>query len=76
MIESRHAPWTKTWSRIRPSLVIPARSRVRAEAPVTHALCVLERPLGGRTLLADHRVTLHSLFTEGDLPAPRPGGAA
>ncbi|MFJ1933077.1 MULTISPECIES: orotate phosphoribosyltransferase [unclassified Kitasatospora] len=44
--------------------------------PVTHALCVLERPLGGRALLADHRVTLHSLLTEADLPAPRTGGAA
>ncbi|MFE6501768.1 orotate phosphoribosyltransferase [Kitasatospora sp. NPDC057738] len=44
--------------------------------PVTHALCVLERPLGGRTLLAEHRVTLNSLFTEADLPSPRAGGAA
>ncbi|WP_380278438.1 phosphoribosyltransferase family protein [Kitasatospora purpeofusca] len=43
--------------------------------PVAHALCVLERPLGGRALLADHRVTLHSLLTEADLPVSRSGGA-
>lgn len=44
-----------------------------AGAPVTDALCVLERPLGGRMLLAEHRVTLHSLLTEADLPTPRAG---
>ncbi|MFF1787482.1 orotate phosphoribosyltransferase [Kitasatospora sp. NPDC058243] len=47
-----------------------------AGAPVTDALCVLERPLGGRALLADQRVTLHSLLTEADLPSPRNGDAA
>ncbi|MFD7598702.1 orotate phosphoribosyltransferase [Kitasatospora sp. NPDC059812] len=45
-------------------------------APVADALCVLERPLGGRMLLADQRVTLHSLLTEADLPSPRNGDAA
>ncbi|MEU0843598.1 phosphoribosyltransferase family protein [Streptomyces sp. NPDC005962] len=38
-------------------------------APVTDALCVLERPLGGRLLLHQHGVTLHPLLTEADLPA-------
>lgn len=47
-----------------------------AGAPVTDALCVLERPLGGRTLLAEHRVTLRSLLTEADLSSPRPGDAS
>nr|WP_241746149.1 hypothetical protein [Streptomyces lydicus] len=45
-----------------------------AGAPVTDALCVLERPLGGRLLLDEYGVTLHPLLTEGDLPAP--SGAA
>ncbi|MEU6242905.1 phosphoribosyltransferase family protein [Streptomyces sp. NPDC047024] len=39
-----------------------------AGAPVTAALCVLERPLGGRLLLSEHGVTLHPLLTEADLP--------
>lgn len=52
-----------------------ARTLRIAGAPVTDALCVLERPLGGRMLLAEHRVTLHSLLTEADLP-PSQGGAA
>ncbi|MDT0342881.1 phosphoribosyltransferase family protein [Streptomyces litchfieldiae] len=39
-----------------------------AGALVTDALCVLERPLGGRLLLDEHRVTLHPLLTEADLP--------
>ncbi|QES24719.1 orotate phosphoribosyltransferase [Streptomyces venezuelae] len=42
-----------------------------AGAPVSDALCVLERPLGGRTLLAEHRVALRSLLSEADLPTPR-----
>ncbi|MFZ3499294.1 orotate phosphoribosyltransferase [Streptomyces sp. 5.8] len=46
-----------------------------AGAPVTDALCVLERPLGGRMLLAEHHVTLHTLLTETDLPSPQTGGA-
>lgn len=41
-----------------------------AGAPVTDALCVLERPLGGRLLLDEHGVTLRSLLAEADLPAP------
>ncbi|TWF90924.1 orotate phosphoribosyltransferase [Kitasatospora viridis] len=45
-----------------------------AGGPVADALCVLERPLGGRELLAEHRVRLHALFAEADLPDP--GGAA
>lgn len=39
-----------------------------AAAPVTDALCVLERPLGGRSLLEEHGVTLHPFMTEADLP--------
>ncbi|MER5492047.1 phosphoribosyltransferase family protein [Streptomyces sp. NPDC002490] len=45
-----------------------------AGAPVAHALCVLERPLGGRLLLDEHGVALHSLLTEADLPTAK--GAA
>lgn len=41
-----------------------------AGAPVTDALCVLERPLGGRLLLAEHGISLHPLLTEADLPGP------
>ncbi|WP_089100518.1 orotate phosphoribosyltransferase [Streptomyces hyaluromycini] len=52
-------------------LLAMARTLRIAGAPVTDALCVLERPLGGRALLAEHRVTLHSLLTEADLPTPR-----
>ncbi|WP_030669900.1 orotate phosphoribosyltransferase [Streptomyces sp. NRRL B-1347] len=39
-----------------------------AGAPVADALCVLERPLGGRLLLSQHGVTLRPLLTEDDLP--------
>lgn len=39
-----------------------------AGARVADALCVLERPLGGRALLADRGVILTSLLTEADLP--------
>ncbi|MEU0660701.1 orotate phosphoribosyltransferase [Streptomyces lavendulocolor] len=46
-----------------------------AGAPVTDALCVLERPLGGRLLLDEHGVTLHQLLTEADLPT-REGAAS
>ncbi|WP_285547337.1 orotate phosphoribosyltransferase [Streptomyces lavendulae] len=53
-----------------------ARTLRIAGAPVTDALCVLERPLGGRLLLAEHRVILHSLLTEADLPPSRSGDAA
>jgi orotate phosphoribosyltransferase len=45
-----------------------ARTLRIAGAPVSHALCVLERPLGGRALLAEHRVALRSLMGEADLP--------
>ncbi|MFD8967315.1 phosphoribosyltransferase family protein [Streptomyces sp. NPDC059568] len=41
-----------------------------AGASVTDALCVLERPLGGRLLLDDHGVVLRPLLAEADLPAP------
>jgi orotate phosphoribosyltransferase len=47
-----------------------------AGARVTDALCVLERPLGGRTMLAEHRVTLHALLAEADLPSPKVGERA
>ncbi|MCM2579740.1 orotate phosphoribosyltransferase [Streptomyces meridianus] len=52
-------------------LLAMARTLRIAGTPVSDALCVLERPLGGRMLLAEHRVTLHSLLTEADLPSPR-----
>ncbi|MFC5641427.1 orotate phosphoribosyltransferase [Kitasatospora cinereorecta] len=57
-------------------LLTMARTLRIAGMPVADALCVLERPLGGRMLLAEHWVTLHSLLTEADLPSPRPGDAA
>ncbi|QNP72197.1 orotate phosphoribosyltransferase [Streptomyces roseirectus] len=38
-------------------------------APVTDALCVLERPLGGRRLLRTHGIALHPLLTEAELPS-------
>ncbi|MFI6154081.1 orotate phosphoribosyltransferase [Kitasatospora sp. NPDC051170] len=57
-------------------LLAMARTLRMAGAPVADALCVLERPLGGRMLLAEHRVTLHALITEADLPAQRTGDAA
>lgn len=44
-----------------------------AGARVADALCVLERPLGGRALLADRGVTLHPLLTEADLPGRKEG---
>ncbi|MCI3928819.1 orotate phosphoribosyltransferase [Streptomyces sp. AN091965] len=40
-----------------------------AGAPVSDALCVLERPLGGRLLLDEHGITLRPLLTEADLLA-------
>ena len=40
-----------------------------ADAVSTDGLCVLERPLGGRQLLALHGVSLRSLLVEADLPA-------
>ncbi|RBM05772.1 orotate phosphoribosyltransferase [Streptomyces sp. PT12] len=46
-----------------------------AGARVADALCVLERPLGGRALLADRGVTLHPLLTQADLPGTA-GGAS
>ncbi len=45
-----------------------------AGASVSHALCVLERPLGGRQLLTEHHVTLQSLLTESDLSPAIPAG--
>ncbi|MFD4373348.1 orotate phosphoribosyltransferase [Streptomyces sp. NPDC058486] len=57
-------------------LLAMARTLRMAGAPVSDALCVLKRPLGGRALLAEHRVTLHSLLTEADLPGPQRGDPA
>ncbi|MGY3337245.1 orotate phosphoribosyltransferase [Streptomyces filamentosus] len=57
-------------------LLAMARILRMAGAPVRDALCVLERPLGGRAMLAEHRVTLHSLLTEADLPGSRRGDPA
>ncbi|MFQ6197728.1 orotate phosphoribosyltransferase [Streptomyces sp. NPDC000405] len=50
-------------------LLAMARMLRVAGAPVADALCVLERPLGGRLLLGEHGITLHPLLTEADLPA-------
>ncbi|MEV7381933.1 orotate phosphoribosyltransferase [Streptomyces lydicus] len=55
-------------------LLTMARILRVAGAPVTDALCVLERPLGGRRLLDEYGVALHPLVTEADLPGP--SGAA
>ncbi|MFF1505864.1 hypothetical protein [Streptomyces sp. NPDC058326] len=46
-----------------------------AGAEAAHALCVLERPLGGRQLLEEHGIALGSLLHETDLPDVR-GGAS
>ncbi|UCM88003.1 orotate phosphoribosyltransferase [Streptomyces marincola] len=48
-------------------LLAMARMLRVSGAPVTDALCVLERPLGGRLLLNEHSVRLHPLLTEADL---------
>ncbi|MFF9147847.1 orotate phosphoribosyltransferase [Streptomyces sp. NPDC014861] len=56
-------------------LLAMARILRMAGTPVTDALCVLERPLGGRALLAEHNLTLHTVLTEADLPTPRKDGA-
>jgi orotate phosphoribosyltransferase len=56
-------------------LLAMARTLRVAGAHVSTALCVLERPLGGRSLLAEHGVALRSLLAEADLPEPQ-GGAA
>ncbi|MEY9850238.1 orotate phosphoribosyltransferase [Streptacidiphilus sp. BW17] len=57
-------------------LLAMARMLRVAGAPVSAAVCVLERPLGGRKLLAEQHITLHALLTEEDLPAQRAGDAA
>ncbi len=48
-------------------LVAMARVLRGSGARVSAALCVLERPLGGRRLLTDHGVTLHQLLVESEL---------
>ncbi|MFD7645640.1 hypothetical protein ACFV4P_33910 [Kitasatospora sp. NPDC059795] len=53
-----------------------ARTLWMAGSPITDAMCILERPLGGRQPLAEHRITLHSLLTEAALPVPQAGDAA
>ncbi|MFI9789102.1 orotate phosphoribosyltransferase [Kitasatospora sp. NPDC051984] len=57
-------------------LLTMARTLRMAGSPITDAMCILERPLGGRQTLAEHRVTLHSLLTEADLPVRQAGDAA
>lgn len=47
-----------------------ARILRKAGAEVTDALCVLERPLGGRLLLEKQKMTLRPLLDERDLPGP------
>jgi orotate phosphoribosyltransferase len=49
-------------------LLAMARMLRVAGAPVADALCVLERPMGGRRLLAGHGIALHPLLGEADLP--------
>ncbi|MEK2479125.1 orotate phosphoribosyltransferase [Streptomyces noursei] len=49
-------------------LLTMARILRVAGAPVSDALCVLERPLGGRLLLDEYGVALHPLLAEADLP--------
>jgi len=54
--------------------LLPAARRLRiAGAKVTDTVCVLESPLGGQVLLAEHRLALHPLLTEADLPAVKAG---
>lgn len=48
-------------------LLAMARMLRIAGAPVADTLCILERPLGGRQLLADNGITLHTLLHEADL---------
>ncbi|MER5783972.1 phosphoribosyltransferase family protein [Streptomyces mobaraensis] len=50
-------------------LLAMARTLRIAGAHVADALCVLERPLGGRLLLDGNGIALGSLLTEADLPA-------
>ena len=50
-------------------LLAMARMLRIAGAPVSDALCVLERPLGGRLLMAEHRIALRPLLCEADLVA-------
>lgn len=57
-------------------LLAMARMLRVAGVPVSDAVCVLERPLGGRTLLAEQHITLHALLTEEDLPSQQAGDAA
>ncbi|MFG7940353.1 orotate phosphoribosyltransferase [Streptomyces cacaoi] len=51
-------------------LLTAARTLRIAGAKVTDALCVLERPLGGRRRLAEYHMALSPLLAEADLPAP------
>lgn len=54
-------------------LLAMARMLRIAGAPIADALCVLERPLGGRRLLGDAGIALRALLHEDDLPAPEAG---
>ncbi|WP_250306124.1 orotate phosphoribosyltransferase [Streptomyces sp. A 4/2] len=58
------------------SLLTAARRLRIAGAKVTDVLCVLERPLGGQVLLAEHHLTLHPLLTEANFPAAKGGEQA
>ncbi|MDI6412274.1 MULTISPECIES: orotate phosphoribosyltransferase [Streptomyces] len=51
-------------------LLTAARMLRITGARVTDALCLLERPLGGRRSLSEYRITLAPLLGEADLPAP------
>ncbi|MFG2097244.1 orotate phosphoribosyltransferase [Streptomyces sp. NPDC048612] len=50
-------------------LLAMTRALRGAGAQVAGALCVLERPLGGRLLLGEHGIRLHPLLGEADLPS-------
>jgi orotate phosphoribosyltransferase len=67
-IEGRRAVLVDDVVRSGGQLLAMARMLRIAGAPVADALCVLERPLGGRLLLDENGIALHALLTEADLP--------
>ncbi|WP_414168404.1 orotate phosphoribosyltransferase [Streptoverticillium reticulum] len=50
-------------------LLVMARALRAAGGHVSDALCILERPLGGKVLLEEHGIALGPLLHESDLPA-------
>jgi orotate phosphoribosyltransferase len=72
-IEGRRAVLIDDVVRSGVQLLAMARMLRIAGAPVADALCVLERPLGGRLLLDENGIALHALLTETDLPSKEAG---